>query len=104
MYRWHKDRDLMLRRWRLEIAQHEQHLDQRGFRRYSRFDYAPVPPLVCDDSCHCYRGAGYFRKHHPLDCGHTRCGICAYHKQPWEVKRRRRRDRREAIAFELAQI
>jgi hypothetical protein len=101
MRRWHQERDLMLRRWRLEIAQHEMGASQRGQRRYGRYDFAPLPPASCEDACHCYRGAGYFRKRHPLDCGHTRCGLCSWHKQPWETKRRRRRDRQEAIAFEL---
>lgn len=100
MYRWHSERDLMLRRWRLEIASHEYSSRQGrpGFRRYAlRMDQAPLPPVVCDDSCHCYLGPGFFRKRHPYDCGKTRCYWC--HPEKLLVTKRGS-DRRAALRFE----
>jgi hypothetical protein len=78
MRRWHADRERMLRRWRLEIALHGGHDGWRpsGFRGVG--EYAPLPPVYdrCDGKvCHCFRGMGYFRKRHPLDCG-KRCFLC----------------------------
>jgi hypothetical protein len=85
--RWHEERDLMLRRWRLEIAEHE-----RWDKGYPHMYLAPLPPDSCDvDKCHCYRGPGYFRKRHPFDCGNTRCGLCHWGK--WDGGRRSREKR-----------
>jgi hypothetical protein len=84
--RWHTERDLMLRRWRFEIAIHE-------YPAWPHGGLAPIPPVICDDSCHCYRGCGFFRDRHPLDCGRPRCGCC--HAGKWD--RRRQNDLREAI-------
>ena len=92
MRRWHEERDLMLRRWRVEIAKHEYFL-------WGRYSLAPIPPVSCDeDDCHCYRGPGFLRKRKPYDCGRARCGICHLEKHyPGE---RRRRDEREAFNHE----
>ena len=79
----------MLRRWREEIGFHE----GRGFYM------APIPPAVCDDVCHCYRGPGYFRKCTPLGCSCGKNGICSIEK--WLDKRTRGHRRRAAIRFEL---
>jgi hypothetical protein len=92
----------MLRRWRLEIADHEYGLNVRGFRNYASYDQAPLPPIVCDDSCHCYLGPGFFRKRHPRDCGRPRCGLCSYGKN-YEPKRRAA-IQRVALAYELAAV
>lgn len=105
MNRWHspRERTLMLSRWRLEIAQHEKWPSfgqgRKGFRQYGFVDQAPLPPLTDGDSCHCYRGMGYFRKRHPLDCGNPRCGLCHYGK--FHTRKARASKRREAIEFEL---
>jgi hypothetical protein len=96
MRRWHspKERALMLRRWRQEIAQHERW-------RYSRAALAPVPPDKCavdpyvvlrglrtrfPDPCHCYDGMGFMRKQRPFGCGRARCQLCHYGK--WFPKAR----------------
>jgi len=42
MYRWHSERYLMLRRWREEIAKHEQ-------PDYSYCSLAPIPAEKKDD-------------------------------------------------------
>jgi hypothetical protein len=79
MRRWHEERDLMIRRWRIEIAKHE-------YPRWGDQGLAPVPPAACEeDACHCYRGMGFSRKRKPGDCGNPRCGIC--HTYKWERHR-----------------
>ena len=114
MYRWHSERDLMLRRWKNEIAAHGGHSGYRVGRMwiYERRDgqyissafgngwlEAPVPPPACDvDSCHCFKGAGFFRKRKPFDCGNPRCEAC--HSGKWDNKDRYN-VRRKAIEFEL---
>ena len=79
MRRWHEDRDLMLGRWRQEIANHE-----RGFA----FPVAGVPPEPDPAACHCYRGMGVVRESRATGCGHTLCGLCHPHKR-WPAHRRR---------------
>lgn len=69
MRRWHEDRNLMLRRWREEIAKHE-------FEDYPYCSLAPIPAEKKDDVCHCYRGMGFLRKKSPHDCGNPRCMVC----------------------------
>ena len=70
MRRWHSPRErvIMLRRWRLEIAKHED----------DPFGSAPLPPVAEGGACHCYRGMGFLRKRKPYDCGNPRCGICHF--------------------------
>ena len=92
MRRWHQERDLMLRRWRIEIAKHE--------RGYSHMALAPVPPQDCDEPCHCYRGPGFLRKRRPLDCGRPRCGVCHFEKI--YGRQARANEGRQAIEFDLA--
>lgn len=93
MRRWHSvaERRIMIRRWRQEIALHEND-------KYSFMACAPLPPDP-DGDCHCYRGMGYFRKREPLDCGRARCGLCHWSKM-WEPKRRAA-TKRKAIRSEL---
>jgi hypothetical protein len=89
MRRWHQEHDLMLRRWRQEIAKHE---------RAPRGTLAPVPPIG-EEACHCYRGMGTMRTRSPWDCGNPRCGVCHYDKQHPKA---RHAARRAAIAAELS--
>lgn len=100
MRRWHEERDLMLRRWRSEIAAHGGHPGWRcgehsfrlGWRGvpikswYGSPHYAaPLPPVdVCESDCHCFRGAGYFRKRRPIEKYHWR----DQHPSRMETKRR----------------
>lgn len=105
--RWHAERDLMLRRWRMEIALHGGHDGWRleEFARPVEL-YAPLPPVYdrCDDRiCHCFRGAGFFRKRHPLDCGKARCFMCHTGKLLGYTKHGgvRSNERRRAIEFEV---
>lgn len=86
MRRWHSERDLMLRRWRFEIALHEW--------GWSFGSLHPLPPVVCEGSCHCYAGCGFFRNSHPLDCGRSNCGIC--HVKHVVYRAEKKRERREA--------
>lgn len=71
MRRWHAERELMLRRWRQEIADHED---------YPYCALAPIPPSQCDMKCHCYLGPGFMRKNRPYGCGRARCMLCHYDK------------------------
>lgn len=103
-HRWFLERDLMLRRWRLEIAKHEAWMTRNrpGYRKYNLFyDFAPIPPDLCDidDPCHCYLGPGFFRKRHPFDCGRSKCGVC--HGEKNYGRKNRFNKRREAIEFDL---
>lgn len=98
MRRWHAERDLMLRRWRNEIAAHGGHsgwlIDDR-----SGWQEAPIPPPACDiDTCHCFQGPGYFRKRHPFDCGNPKCPLCHFEK--FWMPKNRGNTRRKAIQFE----
>lgn len=87
MRRWHQERDLMLRRWRQELAKHE------GFPQMA---LAP-PSLAPSIDCHCSHGIGSMRKRTPYGCGNPRCGICHWGKifQP----KNRAKERRDAIAY-----
>jgi hypothetical protein len=91
MKRWHAERSLMLRRWRVEIQKHEDLGREHPF---------PHDGCSAPDVCHCYRGPGYFRKRRPLGCGNPRCCVCHYEKF-FEPKARGRR-KRDAIAYEIA--
>jgi hypothetical protein len=88
MRRWHEDRDLMLARWRQEIAVHE-----HGFV----FPVAAVPPEAAPGACHCYRGMGFLRKKRPLDCGRPRCGLCHPEKR---ISRRGPAQAQRALSYE----
>lgn len=90
MRRWHAERELMLRRWREEIAKHE-------FPEYAYCALAPVPPVADESSCHCYRGMGVLRKRSPHDCGKARCEWCHYGK--W-LKKARGNELRQALEWE----
>lgn len=105
MRRWHAERDLMLRRWKNEIADHGGHAGYHvgevtsfGFLGNSWLE-VPIPPVVCEDSCHCFAGPGFFRKRKPFDCGKSRCLICHSDKF-WEAKNRHN-GKRKAVEFEL---
>lgn len=91
----------MIRRWREEIAQHEQYQNRPGYRRYNHYDLAPVPPVLCgaEAPCHCYAGPGFMRKRTAFGCGNPRCGICHYEK--FYLPKDRFNKRREAVLFEL---
>jgi hypothetical protein len=93
MQRWHAERDLMLRRWREEIAKHE---SDEG---YSYCALAPVPPTADEDSCHCYLGMGFMRKRRPHDCGNPRCMLC--HLEKYYYPKNRANKRRAAIRQDL---
>jgi hypothetical protein len=90
MRRWHAERVLMLRRWQMEIGEHED---------MEYMTLAPIPPRSCDERCHCYRGPGFMRKRRPYTCGKPRCGIC----KPGKVWGRKARATklRKAIDYEL---
>lgn len=85
MKRWHEERELMLRRWRMEVAKHEGGLTEA---------MAPVPPTG-EEKCHCYRGMGTMRKQRPYGCHRARCGLCKPHKR-WPAHTRGR-DKRKSI-------
>jgi hypothetical protein len=87
-----REREIMMRRWRMEIQKHE------GFRQDKTLP--SIPPAPDEDSCHCYRGMGFLRKRRPYDCGNPRCGACHYEK--FWMPRARQNARRAAIAFEEA--
>lgn len=101
MRRWHEERELMLRRWRHEIAQHGGHPGWRcgghSWRESGRWWWgdgwllAPIPPVdVCEDDCHCFRGPGYFRKRRPFE------------KYWWrDLRPSRLKEKHEAIAYSL---
>jgi hypothetical protein len=90
MYRWHAERDLMLRRWRVELASHD--------RSYSHMALAP-PGIACTVDCHCANGMGTMRKTKPFDCGKPRCHTCHWSKLT--EPKRRASAQRDAIRFDL---
>ena len=92
MRRWHSPRErvIMLRRWRQEIAKHEER---------AQCSLAPLPPNAAGD-CHCYRGAGFMRKRRPFGCSRPRCGLCHFAKL--DEPKDRYNNRRYAIFYELA--
>jgi hypothetical protein len=64
MRRWHQEREIMLRRWRQELAKHE----EVPLARVSI-------PLDSDaDTCRSYRGMGFMRR--PFGCGRPHCLLC----------------------------
>lgn len=87
MRRWHEERELMIRRWRIEVETH----DGIG---------AQFPPVATESSCHCFRGMGTMRKTKPLDCGNPRCSLC--HWEKFHEPKRRGATIRAAIASDLA--
>ena len=84
MRRWHAERALMLRRWKMEMEKHG--YDWRN---------PPTDP----NACHCAKGIGSTRKNRPYDCGRARCGCC--HWEKFYDPKDRYNKRREAIAWEL---
>ena len=85
MRRWHEERSLMLRRWKIEMDKHG-------------YDWRNPPDPKCDrDSCHCAAGIGSVRKKKPLDCGRPRCGVC--HGEKFYAPKRRGATKREEISF-----
>lgn len=93
MRRWHAERALMLRRWRMEIAEHEE---------MHHMALPPIPPQSCDEPCHCYRGPGFMRKQRPYGCTRPRCGLCHPTKK-WGGKSRAKA-LRKAIEYELRAV
>lgn len=66
MRRWHQEREIMLRRWRQELAKHE------GLRPAR----VSIPPDGDAETCHCYRGMGFMGKRRPFGCGRPHCLLC----------------------------
>ena len=100
MRRWHAERNLMLRRWREEIATHT-YGDEGCW--WSYYGQAPLPPdYVQPDSrgevCHCVRGPGFMRKRTVHGCSNPHCLIC--HWEKFCDLGRRTREKREAFAYE----
>jgi len=97
MRRWHEERDLMMRRWRMELATHMGACigpDRRPNQEW------PAPPAVsCDVDCHCANGIGTMRKNRVYGCGNPRCGICHFEK--YYVPKRRGARKRAEINFDL---
>lgn len=98
MRRWHQERNLMLRRWRQELANHSSEYGQK----YAHCYLAP-PADANGVGCHCSRGIGVMRKTRPYGCGNPRCGICHYDKwdAPGAQNYARATRKRTAIEFEL---
>ncbi|MGO9960923.1 MAG: hypothetical protein ACLP50_33930 [Solirubrobacteraceae bacterium] len=95
MRRWHEERELMLGRWRREIALHEGVAGGRG--------HPPLPPIAAESGgpeiCHCYRGMGFVRKKRPGDCGKPRCVHC--HLRKFYDRPARQHIKRTAIEADL---
>ena len=89
MRRWHAERNLMLRRWRQELANHS--------RDYPRCFLAP-PGDAAGVGCHCANGIGTMRKHRPFGCERPRCGLCKLEKH---LPKARNAVRRNAIGFDV---
>jgi len=93
MKRWHEDRDLMLRRWRMELGNHV-----GGFLgpvKYAGATWQAPPVMACGIKCHCARGIGTMRKQRPYDGG-------SFFR--WEKHfdhKRRANQKRAAIKFDL---
>lgn len=96
MRRWHLERDLMLRRWRQELANHGRYFGGDG--DYPFEGLAP-PACAVDVDCHCANGIGTMRKNRAYGCGNPRCGLCHWSKF-YEPKARANK-KRVAIEFEL---
>ena len=69
MRRWHSERNLMVRRWRQELAWHS-----------DSYAWIAPPSLAPAIDCHCARGIGTMRKRTPLGCNRPRCQLCHYEK------------------------
>jgi hypothetical protein len=96
MHRWHAERNLMLRRWRQELANHGDGVrESKNFWRFPTSYLAP-PSLAPDVDCHCARGIGTMRKTDPHDCGRPRCGCC----QKFYVPKARHNKKLAALRFE----
>lgn len=96
MKRWHEERDLMMRRWRKELATHgsgEKHATWQ-----EPHDFAAPPSWASAIECHCAAGIGTMRKH-TLGCGRARCGICHWGK--FNDPKRRAAKKRDAIEYSL---
>lgn len=97
MRRWHapRERTIMLRRWRLELANH-------GYEYGWPYPHcSPAPPgAAAGVDCHCARGIGTMRKQRPYGCGNARCCVC--HREKFVEPKRRAATRRKAIELELA--
>lgn len=82
MQRWHKEKALMFRRWKIEMMIH-------------RYDWRNPP--TDPEACHCAKGIGSMRKRTPA--GHRRrCCLCNPHKC---VPKARQNKEYRALAFEL---
>lgn len=97
MRRWHSERELMLRRWRQELANHDFEYGQD----YPHGYLAP-PSDAAGIDCHCAQGIGSMRKRTAYGCGNPRCGICHFEK--FYVPKARETKRREAIDFDLKAV
>lgn len=87
MRRWHSERHIMLRRWKMEMIKHG-------------YDWRNPPDPKCDrDACHCAAGIGSMRKRRPFDCGNPHCALCHFEK--FWVPKARNTKKREAIDFSL---
>jgi len=87
MKRWHEERVLMLRRWKMEMEKHD-------------YDWRNPPDPKCDKrACHCAAGIGSMRKRRPYDCGNPRCGLCHFEK--FWIRKNRYNKLRKIIEFEL---
>lgn len=96
MMRWHAERDLMLRRWRMELGNHTGSFV--GPVESAGKEWLAPPAIACDVDCHCANGIGTMRKNRPYGCGRARCHICHGDKL---MAPKGRADRRAAIKFEL---
>jgi hypothetical protein len=90
MRRWHSERNLMIRRWRQELAKHNNDLP---------FMALAPPSLAPETDCHCAHGIGSVRKRKPYDCGNPRCGVCHFEK--FHVPKARQNVRQREIEFAL---
>jgi hypothetical protein len=88
MYRWHAEHNLMLRRWRQELATHNE----------ARHCSLAPPSLAPAVDCHCAQGIGSMRKRRPFGCTKARCFLC--HAEKFLPKGRAAK-KRAAIEFEL---
>lgn len=92
MRRWHQERNLMLRRWRKELATHV----QVGWGQMPRESMVPAS-TACQVDCHCAAGMGTMRKRTLSGHSHA-CWLCNYSKY---LPKARATKKRAAIEFEL---
>jgi hypothetical protein len=98
MRRWHAEQDLMLRRWRKELAKHGDGHPHSKYHWGYPHDALASPSIACDVRCHCAAGIGTMRKNR-LDCGRPRCGLCHWDK--FYEPKRRGATKRSAITLDL---